>query len=600
MAEEPLVSLLVFDAGPPLLGFVDDAPLLGWLDDAPLGGYLDETPEIPDPIPGDVDAVSGLLGGPVGERVYTISATLYPDWTNQVLGSGIIAPAIANHPIAGFPIGATFGGGAGPLVIRVSSRDFVTLPTDPDIPSRWWDGRVIDPGSLGSRLPLVPVGEAAIETTVGSVVIDNTDAAFDLVLDQHTAVSQSVDISVGRVEGNSAIGYFADFATILRARITNIGLSESQATLDLQDPVAYAQNLYPTSVYGGLGGETGDADIEGIMKPVVLGKVWNMSPVLINAVALVYQVHDGPVAAISNVFDGGVALSFDSNQASYAALAAVSLSAGEYATCLALGMLRVQSTPAFALTAHVDGNAAAGSTTRSIATWLVGQLDDQVGLPFDAASFAAIPEWDAGWMWSEPFTFAEAISRFVGDAACHWGSGSLGIIRALKLEEPDALDVAQTYRLEDILGLERVPLPDGYGGVHHRRIVRYKRNWTVQADADLAAAASGRGYRQREWKAASATVATVSRNAIDPPILETSLEDVAAAQWLVGEMLDLHGVDRQMLSLHTKIFGAALPELGSTVRVFYPRFGLAGGGFFRIVAIDFDLAESDVNLLLWG
>lgn len=580
-----------------LLGYEDDAELEGWYDsentllgvgtgDGELGTYL----------PGGIDAVGGPIGGPVGERVYLVSTTLFQDWNNQsVPAANASTQAVANHPIAGFE----FGSGLSPrtsVTLRFASMDWVARADDPHLPSTFWDGRVIDPGSLNLTLPLTPTGTSAIETTIGRVVLDNTDAALDTLLDLNSAISQSIDISVGRIDS-----WVVDFKTVFHARITGIGMTETEASLDLQDPVIYAQNFYPTTVYTGLGGLGGDEDLEGVMRPVVLGRVWNMSPILINAVALIYQAHDGPLTAITGVFDGGVPLAFSANYGNFAALEAATVAAGEYATCLNQGLIRVGGTPAYALTANIDGHSAAGITVSSIAGWLVDQLNLQLEIDISGASFSSLPDWTAGWMWTEPFTFAEAISRFTADAGYHWGADITGAVRALQLTGPvyDFDSVEAYYTADDIVSLERAALPAGYEGVHHRRLVKYGKNWTVQDDSALASTAANRSMRQRGWRTAVASVSTTSRNAIDPPALETSLAVNSSALALATTLTGLHGVPRRMFSLETRIFGS-IPRIGSTVVVTYPRFGLGGGSVFRVVAIDLRLAEGSMQLLLWG
>lgn len=579
---------------PPIKGYQDNEQLLGHVDNEILHGWLDEALE---PIPGQIDPVGGALGGVVGERVYTITATLFPDWENQSVATAVgDVPATAAYPTAGM----TFSGGSftntPPLALRAATRNFVTLANDLTMPSVFWEDRLRDPGSVSLSLPLVPVGSAAVQTTIGTVVLDNTDGPFDIVLDENSAISQSIDIKVGRIGA-----WIEDFVTLVRARITGVGITETEATLELQDPVVYAQNLYPTTIYTGAGGIAGDAELEGVTRPVVIGRVWNMSPVLINAVSLIYQVHDGAIGAVTGVFDGGVALSFHANYASYAALAAATVPPGSYATSLAAGLVRVGGTPAFTLTAHVDGHSEAGTTVQSIATWLIEQLDAELGLEVDAESFDALPTWVAGWVWNDAFTFAEAISRFVGDGGFHWGADVTGIVRAVQLEPPDPDgEVAASYADYDIMSIQRASLPAGFEGMHHRRLVRYLKNWTVQSGSDLAATAVSRTYRQREWKTAVATVATLARNAIDPLVLDTSLSEVAGATELAESLLALHGTARRMIALDSKVFGESIPSLGSQVRVTYPRFGLSGGRLFRVVAVDLRLAESGLHLLLWG
>jgi hypothetical protein len=427
-------------------------------------------------------------------------------------------------------------------------------------------------------------------------VLDNTDGAFDVALDEYSAVSQSIDIKVGKIGI-----WLVDFVTVFRARIISVGITETEATLELQDPVAYTQNLFPTTVYTGAGGIGGDTELSGVTRPVVLGRVWNMSPVLINAVSLIYQTHDGEIGAVTGVFDGGVALAFDADYASYAALAAATIDPGDYGTCLAEGLIRVGDTPVYALTAHVDGHADAGITVKSIATWLAGQLETELALDVDTDSFDALPDWNAGWLWTDVFSFAEAVSRFVGDGGYHWGADVSGTVRVLRLDPPDPnAAVSHSYDVADIMALERAPLPAGFEGMHHRRIVRYRRNWTVQSDSELAATAVHRAVRQREWKTAIETVASASRNAIDPPVLETSLADAADAEDLAEYLLDLHGTPRRMFALETRVFGETIPALGDQVRVTYPRFGLREGEVRRVVSLDLRLAGSAEHLLLWG
>lgn len=574
-----------------------DLPYL--LYDARDGAYLNDAnddvflrdgniPIIAPPIPGEIDAVGGNVGGPVGERVVLID-------TPKFAGEAVPAEwlAIGNHPIMGRMLGAALPK-AQPFDLRLASRNFTSRHDDVDEPSRYWDGRVLDPGSIALTMPLVPTGEGSIETRFGQIVVNNSDALYDTALDFNQAVSQPIQIRIGTIGG-----YLGNFETVCVARIVAIGTSQTELTLEIRDPATYAQNLFPTSVYSGSGNANGSSDLAGTVKPVVLGRVWNVAPVLIDPVKLIYQVHDGPIAAVSGVFDGGVALTFAANYTTYAFLAAASVSSGQYATCIAEGMIRVGSSPVFTVTAHVDGHAAAGTTVRSIAGWLAAQLDAELGLEIDAAAFGALPNAVAGWVWTEPFTLASALSRFVGDAGWHWGADVSGIITTRRLDPPDSAAVARIFDEPDILDLVREPLPDGYAGVHQRRLVQWKRNWTEQSGA-LATTAVDSAYRQRQWRTANAfRPVGGARLAIDPPVLQTSLALESDAIALANHLLDLHAVARRMFTLTTKIFGS-LPVLGSTVMVRHPRFGLVAGGHFRIVDIDLRLRDGAAVLLLWG
>lgn len=69
----------------------------------------------------------------------------------------------------------------------------------------------------------------------------------------------------------------------------------------------------------------------------------NIEPLLISDASLVYHVHDRPIEAVEAVRDRGEPLAFAGNFADYDALAGAGLSGGQYATCLAQGLLRIHS-----------------------------------------------------------------------------------------------------------------------------------------------------------------------------------------------------------------------------------------------------------------
>lgn len=359
------------------------------------GEYIfDENDTVLPIIEGALDPVGGALGGPSASRVYLIDTPALSLGASESVPADAAWRAIANHPIAGdmLPIPAV-GPGLTPVDFRLASTDFVSRHDDTVEPSQYWDGRVIDPGSISLSLPLVTVGDAAISANLGQIVIDNTDAALDTILDNNLAISQTIEIK-GGVKGAD----LGTFVTLCVARITGIGMNRSQLTIDVSDPATYAQNLYPTTVYAGTGGMSGTEEMEGTVKPVVIGRVWNMAPVLIDPVLLVYQVHDGEIAAVSGVFDGGVPLTFSADYGSYGALIGATIAPGGYATCLSGGLIRVGGSPIFAITAHVDGHAAAGVSIRSISTWLAGIIENDLEIDVDISSFQALPVHLAGWI----------------------------------------------------------------------------------------------------------------------------------------------------------------------------------------------------------
>lgn len=548
----------------------------------------------------EADAID--LGGPVDRRVFLVETYLTTSYDPGP------TPPTPPSPRQRYSFNATGAfawasrdfkaPGTSPLPpyeFRFANDTFISRPDDPDRPNEYWDGRVNNPGTLSRAARLTPSGDGSVEISSGTITLDNTDRRFDTVLDQYYAVSQQIHVRYGEHGWN-----WADFITLWTMRITGVGISETELTLEVTDPVAYAQNFYPVTYYNGIGGIGGSASLANTQRPVVLGQVWNYSPLRIDPVNLVYQIHDGAIIAVSAVFDGGVPLTFFADYTSYAALIAAAIPDGGYATARNLGLLRVKSTPVFTVTAHVQGDADAGITTRSIAAFIAGKLETVVGLDIDLVSFNTLPARTAGWAWTtEQFTYRDILNRFVGDCGYLWGTVGVGPLAVGILQAPTNDTPVRSFAPEDILSLERVTLPAGYESTHKRQVVTYGRNWTVQDISSLAATALESGFRQTEWRTTSASIPQVLKNTIDPPVLQTGLANEADAMALATYLVGLHGVPRKMYSMRTRIFGG-LPPLGSQVRLVYPRFGLDGGRSYRVIELSQDFGAGEQTFLLWG
>lgn len=110
--------------------------------------------------------------------------------------------------------------------------------------------------------------------------------------------------------------------------------------------------------YAGTDGIEGPEELTGNAKPLVLGRARFVPGVQIDAVDEVYQVSAyGEIEAVQAVYDRGQRLTATSDHANLAALLAATLEGGEYATCLASGLVRLGSPPDGLLTFDIDGDA---------------------------------------------------------------------------------------------------------------------------------------------------------------------------------------------------------------------------------------------------
>ena len=79
--------------------------------------------------------------------------------------------------------------------------------------------------------------------------------------------------------------------------------------------------------------------------PLAFGRVLNAPAQMDNAFSLIYRVHNGPIAAVEAVYDGGLPL----------LKVAGNPAPGEFAERLSGGSFQLGGTPAFTVTADVRG-----------------------------------------------------------------------------------------------------------------------------------------------------------------------------------------------------------------------------------------------------
>ena len=155
-----------------------------------------------------------------------------------------------------------------------------------------------------------------------------------------------------------------------------------------------------TLKYAGTGGAEGDVNIKDKVKPFLLGRCFNVEPVLINAVDNVLQFSGyGAIQAVTTLYERGSAFGASSgNYATYAALVAATIAPGQWATCLAQGMVRLGAPPYGVITGDVDGDKVGGTWWRK-----TGEIIQRIasnsavsGSLIESASFTALDTALAG------------------------------------------------------------------------------------------------------------------------------------------------------------------------------------------------------------
>ncbi len=310
-------------------------------------------------------------------------------------------------------------------------------------------------------------------------------------------------------------------------------------------------------------------------QPITLGQVFNIEPPNIDSALHRYQVHDAALTAISDVRVGGLTVSYTSS--------------------LPNGRFDLGVSPAGRVTADVTGPlSTASAMLQAVASRVGFTAVDSTAL----SAFATAAPQALGLYVGERRNALDVLDDIAASVGAWWGVNGTGQLTAAVASigtpvltlTPD--DIA-LYGLE----LVEVQLPAW------RVRVGYRRNWALQTDGLFGAVPQD--ARQRFGSdydvavATSAAIRSTHLQARDPDVAGTLLVTQSAAAAEATRRLALFGVQRRVYrALCTR---RAWPlRAGQTVRIEYPRFGLAAGANFLITRVSRRLDSRMTELMLWG
>ncbi len=347
--------------------------------------------------------------------------------------------------------------------------------------------------------------------------------------------------------------------------------------------------------YTGSGGTDGDTTIANRLKPWLLGQCFNVTPVLINATNNVWQFTLGSAQAVTAVREGGSALSLDTsvgtggNVTTYAALVAATIASGKYATCLALGLIRLGSVPLKGITIDAQGDAdTIGGTAgyvykrAAIARRVVlaygesklstADLDEASFTAMDAAQAATIGIYFDG---GSEVTKAAALNAILAGVAGHWRFTMTGQLKVGYISLPgDTADFSLTRpkRGQDKGDANIV------GGMSVRRftpplqmiVLKWGRNYTVQRTEDLAGIAlSSVQIYGADARQVSASSDQFRRSVPTAPIriVDSLFATEADAQAEANRQIRIFGQPRAEYDVPTRLDPFTLDPLGLSAEV---------------------------------
>jgi|GEM_PF-1934976 len=512
---------------------------------------------------------------------------------------------------------------------------FTTAPTDTP-PSTVYLPRIKQAGSLKCSMFEGSGASGKSSVGFGEVTFSNADGALDY-LKTWGFDGRDLVCKIG-YDGDPVSSFPILYrATMQQAKperdIFTLALRDRQFILDrpVQDLKFQGTNDLPEGLEGT------PNDIMGKPKPLVLGKVFNVTPVCVNTSKLVYALnvrHGGQFDAepavdslpdfdaaniaidttssisISNAYDKGLAITRGADYANSTDMLTTAPAAGTYRVCPTEGYFRLGSTPSGVITVDcMDGTSAAtGATACRLVHQVLNQLlsvtDDQISLPDLTAADAVFPG-DVGVFIDAETTGGPVLDQ-IFSAPGHWyGSDRLGIFRVIPMVLPltdsiMTLDEADIQNDFELLGQSDTP-----NGVPVKRVnINYRKNYTVQNAAELAGAVDPDRRNQlalqfRQSYAENLDVTVPHQLAGELNFDSSAYDDQTAES---ERRLGIYSVMRDRLQVRVKMRPGLenLLNLGRNLTVKLSRFGYDAGLIRKIISFDLNCENDDLTLILWG
>jgi hypothetical protein len=490
-------------------------------------------------------------------------------------------------------------------VVRVSDRGWIGEPSDSLAPNTPYWPRMAEPPALERSLPIYPDAARRLAATVGELVLANGDGRLDSLAGDWSVAGRRVVLRRG-AHTRPLHAPLAGFAQVAELRAAGAAVGTSRLTLPLR-PAAADLSLPACAIYAGSGGAEGAATLAGVSKPRLYGLRRNIEPILVEAGLLLYQLHDGPLQQVLAVRDRGVALTAAGDHASYAALAAASVAAGTYRTCLAAGVLRVGAAPSL-ITVDARGDADAsigGYGTGSPASIARKLLAGPGGLPGIDASRFDWPVGEAGLL-VQGGTVAEAMEALAVSVFGWWGTDDLGAYQGGQLAAPEEVGPALTIEPwmlaepPEEIGPPRAPW-------WRVRVAFQALGRTQEGDALAGAVtAADRAYFGQAWSLsvlANTGSSAAYPLAEDGPVLVSGFDQAGDATAIALRLLALFGRPRRLFQarLRPGAGGYAWPttRLGACLSLRWPQHQALAAG--RPMIVQGVSARGDATTLtLWG
>lgn len=488
--------------------------------------------------------------------------------------------------------------------LTTAAGGFTTSPTDTP-PDQFFDPRIVEAGQIGLHAFSDGRTGGATKLETGEIIVANMDGNLDEWAG-YSFDGRPVLIRVGEPGG----AYPGAFPILFSGTIEGIEASFDTIIFKLRDkqfildkPLLSTRYAGTNSLPAGLEGVS--ADLKGKAKPKAFGKVYNVSPPMVNTSRLILEV--GAVASVDALYDRGFPMTAGAVYSSLAELESTAPASNQYRAWPAGGYVRLGSQPAGLVTVDLTEGVAVADRN---AAQVLRRLALLAGIPAgeisaaDVAALAAANPAVVG-IWIDGDVLArEAMDQIAASVGAFYGFDGAGVLRMARLAAPTGAPVVSLNVFDYRRDLSR-SAPRDLGVPIWRATVTHSKSWTVQA-SDLAGgvAADRRAFLALETRSETASDATIKAQWLlaGDASFDTLLTSPADAAAEAARLLALHKTRRDLFEATVPLDALAgvSPRIGDVVSLTAPRFGLDAGRLFRLIGFRPELARNQAIFTLWG
>lgn len=518
-------------------------------------------------------------------------------------------PAVINlHPPNLLPFDTMVADGA--VESRWSDSGYATEPGDSQRPDLAYCPRLLGGPAWRRSLAVEPeAGQATVEH--GALELSDMDQRVSDALAAVTWEGWPTRILRGPRRWGRQADY-SDFALIATATTDGLSRDSERVRVILRSLERALERPLQQERYLGTGGIEGPDELAGQTKPVALGRVRNAPVTWIDPAQGIFQWHWREVQQADSLNDHGADIPLDTSVgtggdvADSSALESATITSGQFVTCNALGLGRVNYTLPGA-DIRIWGRGDAGGpdgyveshfelfnlVARGYGAWAHG-IEGATALPSGACGFY----WPTG---QGALNVNAAMTAIVRSCAAQWWIARDGTIQTARVSLPELGVPVLEFTEDNILSWPReetAPRLRWRQGVGYRPLVAAFE----VGDLDDTIAASQIPLLTEPYQevGAFASVTLLRRwpDALDAETFVTSFDAASDAEGVRDYIAALLGEPLQVWSFEVGLEALRL-RLNDSVRIRHPRVGGgAAGKKATVIGIDNNGDDIRVSLLV--